>query len=360
VSTVIKDHHFVGLWGELGSTGKVWLSGRGQAEDRFDLSSLTKPILTSTLLMMTCERSQWSWDNFLEIRVSDMISELQGTVLKDVMLRHLWEHRSGLAAHIDFLCGAKAGAEPERRPLPIDWTRAGAWQFIVREILKRTQKDGLSETASCYSDLGFLLLGLWLERFYDQSLDELWSEWKQDHGLSKTDLSFFGLRQSCARLVPTESRHTYGEVNDNNAYFLGGVAPHAGLHGTAQEIWAWLNAVNRWTDESPKLNSWNRVPSEWPWPYYCGWDRPADLATTTAGAGAPHDTIGHLGYTGTALWWSPSQNRGAVLLSNRIHPKASPANAEMIKFLRREFFTALWQGTLSTKWQIPISKNGST
>lgn len=350
----------VGHWGDLSGNGHLWTDGGGQEADRFDLSSLTKPILTSSLLMMTCERSQYSWENFLDLPISEWIVELENTPLKDIKLQHLWEHRSGLAAHIDFLSGAVAGHEPQRASLPKDWSREQAWQKILAGIIEQTTSGGLDFGGSVYSDLGFLLLGLGLERFYGRSLSELWMSWKNDHGISAFALPFFEQKKSIPGLVPTESRHATGEVNDNNAFFLGGVAPHASLLGSTSEIWHWMQAVKTWCANSPKIAQWLKVPSDWSWRFYCGWDRPGDPATTLAGRGAPQDTVGHLGYSGTAFWWSPSKNLAGVLLTNRIHPKPNQENAEMIKILRREFFSGLWQGTLNSEWQIPIKKNGPT
>lgn len=357
-----SDRHLVGAWGTLGSnaSAEIWTSGAGKASDRFDLSSLTKVIVTSSLLMMTCERSQWSWESFLEIRLSDWITELEGGPLQDLKLRHLWEHRSGLPAHLDFLTGAMAGAEPERHGLPAGWSRAKAWQKISHEISDLVERQGLMAEGSCYSDLGFLLLGLGLERFYGRSLDELWNDFKNSHGINLSSLPFFKIHTDDENLVRTARRHPAGEVNDNNAFFLGGVAPHAGVLGSVEEIWAWLQVIYRWTSLRSKIAPWTKVPAGWQWRFYCGWDRPEDPKTSSAGQGAPADTLGHLGYSGTALWWSPGTGRAGVLLTNRLWPAPSPENAEMIKFLRQEFFTSLWQGTLNSAWQIPTNKSGPT
>ncbi|HVJ63973.1 MAG TPA: serine hydrolase, partial [Bdellovibrionota bacterium] len=339
--------HVVAKWGDLNTEGQTWLAEKGQASDLFDLASLTKPILTSSLLMMTCERSQRTWSSFLETTLGEWIPELDNSALKDFKLRYLWEHRSGLESHIDF--------DPTRSQKP---ERSAAWRTIATRIESDVRARGLSQ-GEVYSDLGFFLLGLGLERFHGRALDELWSEWKSLHGIPETSLPFFKRGLDLPALVPTETRYPLGEVNDNNAQFLGGVAPHAGLAGTADDVWQWLQTVRRWVADSTKIAPWLQVPEAWTWRFYCGWDTPEDPATTLAGSGAPTDTLGHLGYTGTALWWSPSSARAGVLLTNRIYPAHAPSNVEMIKNLRREFFSALWQGTLNSGWQIPINKNGS-
>lgn len=352
------NHHFVGRWGTVGGAFADWTAGAGEIQDQFDLASLTKPIVTSSLLMMTCERSQYDWQTFVQTPLSDWIVELETSSLSSLTLRDVWEHRGRLPAHIDFLTGETAGHESNRAPLAASWSRASAWQSVLTGILNAPLGN---DHGTVYSDLGYLLLGLGLERFHGRSLDELWDEWKHLHGWSKARLPFFGRRTPSQKLVVSETRYPRGEVNDNNAYLLGGVAPQAGIYGTAQDVWDWLALVQSWAQESQKIAPWLAVPAGWNSRFYCGWDRPGDPQITLAGAGAPADTIGHLGYTGTAFWWSPKTGTAGVLLSNRVWPKPSPENAEMIKNLRREFFTALWQGTLTKEWQpIQAKLNGPT
>lgn len=356
-----KEFRGVALWGDLNSAHQTLLLGGAVEDNIFDLSSLTKPILMSSLLMMTCERSQYSWENFLQIRISDWAKDLENTVLGNMSLRHLWEHRSGLPGHIDFLCGATAGKEPQRTALPSEWTRSKAWRAIIDQMTEQLESTPLEKASSTYSDLGYLLLGYALEVFHSSNLEELWNEWKLSHGLRPSQLEFFGIQKSkdsYQKLVPTESRHAFGEVNDNNAFFLGGVAPHAGLMGAVKDVYDWFVAIRNWSKEAPKILPWLKIQDGWNWRFYCGWDRPGDPMTTHAGARAPSDCLGHLGYTGTAFWWSESSNKIGILLSNRVCPSATPQNAEMMKNLRRQFFSALWQGTLSKEWQ-PILTNQS-
>jgi CubicO group peptidase (beta-lactamase class C family) len=85
--------------------------------------------------------------------------------------------------------------------------------------------------------------------------------------------------------------------------------------------------------------------------FWCGWDRPTGQ-DTQAGKGASADTVlGHLGYTGTALWWDPALNLGGTLLTNRIYPSHQEASMEEIRYLRVKFFSLLWQNNRRELWK---------
>jgi len=288
--------------------------------DLFDLASLTKVIVTSTLVAETWRGSGLSWVEFLDQPVVENLVDLRGTSLSKVTVGELWEHRSGLEAHL--LVKAK--------PLAA----------IVAAGLKHPGKE------TVYSDLGFLILGLWLEKTRDTPIDSLWTSWKLRHGIRSTRLVYGPVPETQA--VPTETRHARGRVNDDNAASLGGVAPHAGVFGHADDVWAWLEALVRWARSEPALKDW--LSPAGLGRFHGGWDRPSDPATTHAGARFPRGSvIGHLGYTGTALWWDLKPDfsgRAGVLLTNRVHPESSDESKKWIFELRRQFFDHVWTGTL--------------
>ena len=192
-------------------------------------------------------------------------------------------------------------------------------------------------TRSLYSDLGFMLLGLAIERQSGESLDRFCAEHIYrplasgpigylPHGLSAREVATFGTSPSMA---PTEvdgwrGRLLCGQVHDENAYAMGGVAGHAGLFGTGRAVLsvsrAWLEGyhgtcgllepelVRRFvTRQSVPNSSWA-----------LGWDTPS--APSSSGTKFSPASFGHLGYTGTSLWIDPTRDLEVVLLSNRVHP----------------------------------------
>lgn len=218
---------------------------------------------------------------------------------------------------------------------------------------------------SLYSDLGFMLLGFLVERLSGMALD-LWCEEVIVRPLQADPMMFrptAGRAQSdvvrptvdVSRIAPSEqdewrNRLLRGEVHDENAAAMGGVAGHAGLFGTAESVLAvsgaWLcgyygresilerELVGQFTtrQESDARSSWA-----------LGWDTPS--APSSSGSSFSERSFGHLGYTGTSLWIDPLCELEVVLLSNRVHPSR---RNEKIKVFRplihdlvyREFVSA--------------------
>ena len=170
--------------------------------------------------------------------------------------------------------------------------------------------------------------GLWLNQFFDEHVVG---------PLRAQPLFYASTRSSQSRaphedpagIAPTEyderkGRFLRGEVHDDNAAAIGGVAGHAGLFGTAAAVLAvsgaWLNAyhgrasildpelVREFTQRqsSPPVSSWA-----------LGWDTPS--SPSSSGSRFSVESFGHLGYTGTSLWVDPLRELEVVLLSNRVH-----------------------------------------
>jgi len=344
-------------WGELNSNQLFEESNSEfKTNTYYDLASLTKVILTSSLLVETCQRSHLPWDDFFATPLSEWVDELNGSVLERISIRQFWEHRSGLAPHINIPEILTKKDFSQLRSEDFSKTsRQAKWKNVLDLILSSTNHLG----DSAYSDLGFLLIGLGLERFYERNLDELWNSWKKDHSLRTDDLIFAKELSPKHHVCASEARHKSFEVNDDNAFYLDGVAPHAGLFGTAAGIAKWMSVIHEWVSKNDSMKKWIHQDHDSADRFYYGWDRPQNPKESHAGESYPADLLGHLGYTGTALWWTPSQSKFGVLLTNRVCPAANKENAKIIKNLRREFFSGLWQGTLKEKWQIPKIKSGS-
>jgi CubicO group peptidase (beta-lactamase class C family) len=201
---------------------------------------------------------------------------------------------------------------------------------------------------SLYSDLGFMLLGIVVERLSGCSLDRFVAEqiarllnadpfrflpigWKQEGDISLL----------AGQIAPTEwdmwrGRLLCGEVHDENAAALGGVAGHAGLFGSAEAVLAvtgaWLSGYHRRssTIDSDIVREFStrdeRIPgSSWA----LGWDTPS--TPSSSGRYFSSRSFGHLGFTGTSIWIDPMCELEVVLLSNRVHPTR---NNEAIKLFR--------------------------
>jgi CubicO group peptidase (beta-lactamase class C family) len=220
---------------------------------------------------------------------------------------------------------------------------SGKDQSIKQSILKMIRDEPLlyARRERClYSDLGFMLLGLLVERLTEMALDR-WCEEAIVRPLAAYPLMFCptagGTQLDVVRpmadvshIAPTEqdewrNRLLRGEVHDENAAAMGGVAGHAGLFGTAESVLAvsgaWLcgyhgresilegGFVRQFTarQESVAQSSWA-----------LGWDTPS--APSSSGSSFSEQSFGHLGYTGTSLWIDPLRELEVVLLSNRVHP----------------------------------------
>jgi serine-type D-Ala-D-Ala carboxypeptidase len=270
-------------------------------ETVFDLASLTKVIATTTLAMQLVERQGLR----LSDPVSSWLSEWRGRDRAHVRIRDLLEHCSGLTAWMPFYRDHRGRADLAAAmcALPLEcppWTRA------------------------IYSDLGFMLLGFILEDAAGAPLDRQFAAVAD--GL---DLHFGARAEWRARTAPTEidpwrGRLLCGEVHDENAWALGGVAGHAGLFGTAPAVGAFARRVlatcradtalarretlARFTTRSTVPRSSRAV----------GWD--TMLRTSSCGTRLSERAVGHTGFTGTSLWIDPDRDLYIVLLTNRVHP----------------------------------------
>jgi len=278
----------------------------------FDLASLTK-LYTATATLRLVAAGSLGLDDHLE----DLLGAA-GQHLPGVTVRHLLEHRSGLPAwrpyyeEQDVLAAALCEA-PQRSP--------GA--------------------AHEYSDVGFLVLMEVLARASGIPLRALVTrEVLAPLGLVDTGYRPVGQGEAAAleqlssgRFAATE-RCPYrsllcGEVHDDNAWAMGGVAPHAGLFATAEQVAAFARA---WWD-APEIgylaqelrdSAWSRTSRGGS--HVLGWDTVSSEGSA-AGARLSRQSYGHLGFTGTSLWVDPDRAVAVVLLSNRVHPSRDDSEA---------------------------------
>jgi CubicO group peptidase (beta-lactamase class C family) len=292
----------------------------------YDLASLTKPLATTTAILLLAQQRRLT----IGSRVDDWLDPFRGSPLGEASLLHLLTHSSGLPGWRAFY--ERLSADPALEYQIRDRKRV---QARVLEYIKEESLLFPSGARSLYSDLGFMLLGMIVERITGQSLADF-CEKALFAPLEAGPLAYRAIGSNATTdnpvypIAPTEEdpwrgRIVCGEVHDENAYAMGGIAGHAGLFGTARAVLtvssAWLAAyhgrdsfldrtlVQRFTARQQFIPH-----SSWA----IGWDTPS--ASSSSGKYFSPASFGHLGYTGTSLWIDPSQDLEVVLLSNRVHP----------------------------------------
>lgn len=276
----------------------------------FDLASLTKVVATSTAVMQLVEKGKLR----LDAPAAAYWPAFRKNGKADITIRHLLTHYSGLRADL----GSTRG-----------WSGYdAAMQKIIAE--KPTAPPGSSYR---YSDINFEALGEIVRRVSGQTLDT----YCRQHIFSPLGMNDTGFRPAGAlkaRIAPTGRRAgavLCGEVQDPSCHAMGGVAGHAGLFSTADDLALFarmmlnggsLGTVRILKPESVEQMTIPRSPEGRPRLRGLGWDLEAPLVANRD-ALAPVGAYGHLGYTGTSLWIDPVTDRFVIILTNRLHPKDS-------------------------------------
>ena len=273
----------------------------------YDLASLTKVVCTSTLAMQAFDRGAID----LEDRLSRFFPEFRERRKQQVALKHLLTHSSGLPAHIPF------------------YEQTNGKENILQRILD-IPLEYRPGSRSVYSDLGFILLGAVVEKACGDSLDNLARERIfQPLGMVRTCFhppSDWRHHMAPTEMDPWRKRLLRGEVHDENAYAMGGVAGHAGLFGTAADLGVFCQALlnggvynHRRIVKRSTLEIFTRHQAQPPESSRAlGWDTPSP--NCSAGSRLSPQSYGHTGFTGTSLWIDPRRRLFIVFLTNRVHP----------------------------------------
>ena len=287
----------------------------------FDLASVTKAIATTTMAMILYERGLLE----LEAPVAGTLPELltgDDVRRQAVTFRTLLAHSSGLPAYEKLFLRARSRDE----------------LLTATFSMPLTADPG---TQVEYSDIGFILLGLALERIAGEPLDTFCR--REIFGpLGMSNTTFNPPRELRAKIPPTaderegnaspaKPRSTFrnrilqGEVQDENAFVLGGVAGHAGLFSTAEDVARFAHVMlsggsHILRSETIALFT-RREGSPAGTSRALGWDTPSAPSQSGTHFG-PH-SYGHLGYTGTSLWIDPDRQLSITLLTNRTWPDCS-------------------------------------
>jgi CubicO group peptidase (beta-lactamase class C family) len=293
----------------------------------FDLASVSKVVATTPMTMMLYERGLLD----LEMPVVGVIPEFATDDPRrhKVTFHMLLAHSSGLPAYEKLFLRA-----PTRE-----------------ELLLAAYKVPLEAdpgNRAVYSDIGFIILGVALERLADESLDrfcqrEIFGPLGMAHTMFNPPSSWR------SAIPPTADDHTFrnrvvqGEVQDENAGVLGGVAGHAGVFATAQDVAIFAEALlqgGRPILRPETISLFTRRESGRPGTCRAlGWDTPSSPSQSGKYFSAP--SFGHLGYTGTSLWIDPERQLSITLLTNRTWPDYSN---QAIKQVRPKFHDAVIEG----------------
>ena len=304
------------LWRQAFGTLTFDIDAAPASDDTiFDLASLTKVIATTPIVMQQVERGVLA----LEDPVSGHIAEWRSDDRADVTLRDLLAHCSGL---------------PVWRPFFRELKGRHAYEAaIAAEPL-----DYAPRAQSVYSDLDFILLGFIVDGRVP--LAERFALMLSQMEIVE-EIQFAPPSLWRARIAPTEEdpwrgRLLVGEVHDENAAVLGGIAGHAGLFGTAAAVGSYARHLLQVLDgragvfRRATLEEFVTKRADIPGSSRAlGWD--TMLPTSSCGTLMSGRAFGHTGFTGTSLWIDPEKDVYVTLLTNRVHP--TRAN-EAIKHVR--------------------------
>jgi CubicO group peptidase (beta-lactamase class C family) len=294
------------------------------ADTVFDLASVSKVVATTAMAMLLYKRGLLDLDAWVVAVVPEFARN--DARCRQVTFRMLLAHSSGLPAYEKlFLKG------PTREEL-----------LTTAFAVSLTADPG---TRAEYSDIGFIILGIALERLADEPLDRYCQ--REIFGpLGMVNTTFNPAAESRSAIPPTVDDWTFrnriiqGEVQDENASALGGVAGHAGLFSNAEDMaifaQAMLNGGQPILRPETLTLFTRREQSPSGTSRALGWDTPS--TPSQSGKYFSANSFGHLGYTGTSLWIDPERQLSVTLLTNRTWPDCKN---KAIKDVRPRFHDAV-------------------
>lgn len=285
----------------------------------YDIASLTKVTATWPAILFLVQNGLLSLDD----QVSDHLPESTGFDVGNVTISHLLSHTGGLPAGTYV---KQYGLQKEE---------------IIKGILQTSLENRPGQNV-IYSNRGFILLGLLVERITAQPLDEFVNEtiWKPLH-MKETCFNPIDKLRDSGRIAPTECVESkeclHGVVHDENARLLDGIAGHAGVFSTLHDMARFCGMVmgegtfhgGQLLEESIVRQSLKKQTGDLEKPRGYGWD----FFSPTV--------IGHLGFTGTSILIHRELNAFVILLTNRVHPSRENKH---IKSIREHVHSYIWDG----------------
>jgi len=288
-----------------------------QTNTIFDLASVTKVIATTTATMLCYDRGLIKLDD----KVSKYLPKFATIGKQHVTIRNLLLHTSGFPPFIRFYTTCKNSNE------------------VIAEIYN-TRLDYKPGTKTVYSDLGIITLGKIIEKVTKKTLDKFCAD-EIFFPLGMTETFFNPKKEFISRCAPTENddywrhRQLIGEVHDEASAMLGGVAGHAGLFSTADDLAKLLQMLlqkgtyqGKQFIKSSTVEMFIKRPSDQS-SRALGWDTRDGEGFSSAGDLFSNVSYGHTGYTGTSVWIDPDKRLFVILLTNRVYP-----TRENIKLIR--------------------------
>lgn len=273
----------------------------------FDLASVSKVIATTTAVMLCYDRGLFK----LEDPVVKYIPEFGMSGKGHIMIKNLLLHNSGLPS----------------------WKKFYELYDNPDDVLKDIYASSLeypTGTKMLYSDLGMITMGKIIEKVTGKSLDKFCTD-EIFIPLEMKNTGYNPAPEIKDRIAPTEldnywrNRQLQGEVHDETAFLLGGVAGHAGLFSTASDVSKILQMLLDRGEYKGKLFIKAETVAFFTRKYSSlssravGWDTKS-AEGSSAGRLFGSDSFGHTGYTGTSVWADPSRNLAVVFLTNRVYP----------------------------------------
>jgi serine-type D-Ala-D-Ala carboxypeptidase len=320
----------------------------------FDLASVTKAVATTTMAAMLYERGLLYLDAPIAGTIPEFVVDSSGARdphRKDVTFRMLLAHSSGLPAYEKLFLRCHSHDE---------LLRAAFATPLATEPGARAE----------YSDIGFIILGAALERIAGETLDrfcqrEVFAPLGMVHTTfnpplelrdnapptaderergagapARLELAAFQTPSGSPPRSSLRNRIIRGEVQDENAFVLGGVAGHAGLFSTAEDLAIFSHAMLNGGDHVLRPETISLFTQRQPAPPHTsralGWDTPSQ--PSQSGKYFSPRSFGHLGYSGTSLWIDPDRQLSITLLTNRTWPDCSN---QAIKQVRPRFHDAI-------------------
>jgi uncharacterized protein YbbC (DUF1343 family)/CubicO group peptidase (beta-lactamase class C family) len=269
----------------------------------FDCASLTKVIVTTTAVMQLWERGKFRMSD----PVAKYLPDFAQNGKQDITIRQLLVHYSGLAPDLD-LTKPFAGKQ-------------AAYQMAFAEIPERAPGSRF-----VYSDINFVVLGALVEKLSNESLDA----YSQKHifvPLKMKETRYVPPRSWARRTAPTEEDENHhmlrGVVHDPTARRMGGVAGHAGVFSTADDLAKFAQALldgghGILTAATIAKMTSPQQPATGTGVRGFGWDIDSPFSTNR-GELLPVGSFGHTGFTGVSLWIDPTTKTYIVLMTNAVH-----------------------------------------
>ncbi len=315
-------------------------TGQVHRQTLFDIASLSK-LFTATVLMQALQTNQLG----LQTPITRVLPEMQGkhpllpgidphskqvqpqdpalahkkVDAGQITFWHLLTHTSGLAAWENLCNDAHNSPPPFPQHLPAKIT-----QRRIKHLLRTPRFVYLPGTRFLYSDLGFILLGEAVTRLTGKSLqDSVITTVCEPLGMkfcTYRPLTCYSQQQIApTEYCPWRQRRLWGEVHDENASCLGGIAGHAGLFASASDVSCLGHAMLKARASNTFLSEMTHEQYHWQGVRRgLGWQLASDFDNPVGPGFSPH-SFGHTGFTGTSLWVEPEQQLVITLLTNRVY-----------------------------------------